>query len=103
MSDFKIDAKKHFNKIALASTVGLAIGFFLLEDLAKREKMPLGQTFYILTGCSLIAVSGIILIIVIKKRFFPKKRKRRKSSRPVFLKDVEKNSSQQNASNPQKK
>lgn len=103
MSDFKIDSKKHFNKIAISATVGLAAGFFLLEDLAKREKMPLGQTFYILTGCTLIAVSAIILLVLIKKRFFPKKRKRRKSSRPVFLKDVEKSSSQQKASNPNNK
>lgn len=103
MSDFKIDTKKHFNKIAIAAVVGLAIGIFLLEDLAKREKMPLGQTFYILTGCALIAVSGIILLAILKKRFFPKKKKRRKSSRPVFLKDVEKNNSQQKTTPPQKK
>jgi len=82
--------KKHFGKFMIGSIIGLAIGFYILEEVATWEELPLGQVFYIVLGCVLIAVSGIFMIAAIKVRFFPKKRKRRRS-KPIFLEDERKN------------
>ena len=79
------------NKVLTTSAiciVVLAIGYFMVENLSKREKPPLGMTFNIIVGFLLIFVAGIILAITLKTYFFPKKKK--KQSRPVFL-DDEKN------------
>ena len=86
MSVFKIDIKKYYFRIMVFSTIGLAVGFYVLEEMATWEKIPLGQVFYIILGCFLIAVSGIFITMAIKLRFFPKKRKK-KGSRPIFLED----------------
>ena len=85
----RFDIKKHFASLLISSIVGLAAGYYVLEVMATWEKMPLGQVFYIIVGCVLIAVSGIALIIAIKLKFFPKKR-RKKGSKPVFLEDQKK-------------
>jgi hypothetical protein len=85
----RFDIKKHFPKILIGSIIGLAIGYFVLEEMASWEEMPLGQVFYIVLGCVLIAISGIALFVGTKLRFFPKKRKS-KRSKPVFLEDQEK-------------
>lgn len=63
--------------------VVLAIGLFMVENLSKREKPPLGMTFNIIVGFLLMFVAGIIMAITLKTYFFPKKKK--KKSRPVFL------------------
>lgn len=75
-------------KLMLAAFAGLVIGYYLLEHVAPIEEVPLGQTFYIITGCIAIAVSAIVMFYALKNRYFPKKKKR-KGSRPVFLKDSE--------------
>ena len=82
------EAKDRYLKIMLAAFAGLVIGYYLLEHVATWEKVPPGQTFYIILGCIVIAVSGIVMFFALKNRYFPKKKKR-KSSRPVFLKDTE--------------
>ncbi len=73
----------------IGSIIGLAAGFYLLDEVATWEKVPLGQVFYIVLGCVLITVSGILIFSAIKVRFFPKKRKRR-HSKPIFLEDERK-------------
>jgi len=93
------DIKKHFSKVFLASLAGLAIGFYLLEEVSSWEDVPLGQVFYIVIGCVFIAVSAIFLIAAIKVRFFPKKRKR-KGSRPVFLDEEKRKKRNPNQQNP---
>lgn len=61
----------------------LGIGYFMVENLSKRESPPLGQVFNVIVGFLLISVGAIILAISVKDYFFPKKKK--KKSRPVFL------------------
>lgn len=82
----RTDIKKHFTKIFIGALLGLAAGYFVLEEMATWENMPLGQVFYIVLGCVLIAISGVALFIAIKLRFVRKKRKR-KRSKPIFLDD----------------
>ncbi|MFC6876846.1 hypothetical protein [Flavobacterium myungsuense] len=48
------------------------------------ENPFLGNTFHIILGCILMAVSTLIIVITVKKEFFPKKRKR---TNHVFLDD----------------
>lgn len=50
------------------------------------EKPPLGATFNIIIGCTLMAVSGLVGVITIKKQYFPKKKKRTKH---VFLDETD--------------
>ena len=83
------DAKDRYLKIMLAAFAGLIIGYYLLEYVATWEKVAMGQTFYIIVGCIIIAVSAIVMFFAVKNRYFPKKRKK-KGSRPVFLKDSDK-------------
>ena len=70
----------------------LGLGYYTLENLSAREKVFLGNTFYIILGCVLIAVPGLVVIVTLRNYFFPKK-KRRSRSKPVFLneEDVKKN------------
>ncbi|RZJ30993.1 MAG: hypothetical protein EOO48_03445 [Flavobacterium sp.] len=86
------DSKDKYLKIMLAAFAGVVVGYYLLEHIAPIERVPLGQTFYIIAGCILIAASAIVMFFAIKSRYFPKKKKR-KSSRPVFLKDGERKKS----------
>jgi len=58
---------------------------------ATWEKPYFGQTFYIVSGCALIAVFSILILITLQKKIFPKKSRKIRSSRRVFLKDVPKN------------
>jgi putative Mn2+ efflux pump MntP len=89
MSALKIHIKKFFVRTMILSVIGLAAGYYLLEEVASWEKVPLGQVFYIIIGCVMIAISGIFICIAIKLRFFPKRRKR-KGSKPIFLEDENK-------------
>lgn len=72
----------------LGGFAGLIVGYYVLEYIAPIEKIILGQTFYIISGCIIIAVSGIFMFLAFKERYFPKKKKR-KGSPPVFLKDTD--------------
>ena len=72
------------NKIIFFSIVSIGVGYYILEYVAALEKPPLGATFNILLGCSIIAVAGLILFLTVKKQYFPKKRKR---SHHIFLED----------------
>lgn len=72
------------NKIIFFSIVSIGVGYYILDYVAALEKPPLGATFNILLGCSIIAVAGLILFLTVKKQYFPKKRKR---SHHIFLED----------------
>jgi predicted membrane protein len=89
MSALRIDIKKFFSRIMIFSIIGLAVGYYVLEEVASWEKVPMGQVFYIILGCVMIAISGLFICIAIKLRFFPKKRKK-KGSKPIFLEDEHK-------------
>lgn len=60
------------------------IGYYILNDVSTWYEVPLGATFHIVLGCSLVAISSIYAIYTIKKLYFTKRSKRTK---PIYLKD----------------
>jgi len=84
--------KKRNNTTILVSFFAFFIGYYLLTYVSSAEKPPLGATFNIVLGCSIMAVSAIVLVNTIKKVFFPKKRSRTKH---VFLHEIDFNKSQE--------
>ena len=71
-------------KIILICIVFFILGYYLLNHVSVMENPFLGNTFHIILGCILMAVSTLIIVITVKKEFFPKKRKR---TNHVFLDD----------------
>ncbi len=78
---------KSFLGIALC-VVAFLLGQVLLEVVSKLEDPPLGNTFYIILGCTLMVGSllGIYFIIQHLRRL-RRKKLRRKKSNIVFLDD----------------
>ena len=83
----KLDKINQTLKITIICVVVFAVGYYVLNHISNRERPPLGNTFHIITGCVLMAVSALVLVITLKKYFFPKKRKK---SKHVFLEDESK-------------
>ncbi|WP_309641662.1 hypothetical protein [Flavobacterium sp.] len=81
----KRERKSRNNRIILFSIVAFWVGYYILNYVAALEKPPIGATFNIVLGCTIIAVSILILLYTIKKQYFPKKRKRTKH---IFLDDL---------------
>ncbi len=80
-------ARKKRNNIAiLVSVLGFLVGYYILNYVAAMEKPPLGATFNIVLGCTIMAVTTMVLIFLVKKQYFPKKRKRTKH---VFLDETD--------------
>lgn len=70
----------------------LLIGYYILNFVSTREVVPIkdifGNTFYILTGSVLMALSCCgILILISLIRNIDRKRRRRRGRKVVFLKD----------------
>jgi hypothetical protein len=63
-------------------------GYYILNHVSRMEKPFLGNTFHIIFGCTLMAISSLLFAYITKKQFFPKKRKRTKQ---IFLEDITKN------------
>jgi hypothetical protein len=78
--------KKRNIIIILVCIVAFLLGYYLLNYVAAMEKPPLGVTFNIVLGCTIMATTAIVCIYTIKKQFFPKKKKR---TRHVFLDDTD--------------
>ncbi|MBS7788140.1 hypothetical protein KIH23_12605 [Flavobacterium sp. CYK-55] len=76
------EKKKRNNNIILACFLSLFVGHYILNYVAAIEEPPLGATFNIVLGCTIIAVAGIIMLVTIKRQYFPKKRKKTKH---IFL------------------
>jgi uncharacterized protein YacL len=76
------EKKKRNNNIILACFLSLFVGHYILNYVAAIEEPPLGVTFNIVLGCTIIAVAGIIMFITIKSQYFPKKRNKTKH---IFL------------------
>lgn len=79
------EKQKKVIKITGISTAVLAVGCYLLFVVSRSFKPLLGNTFHILAGCILIAISSLVLAVTLKNHFFPKKK--RKRSNVVFLED----------------
>ena len=68
--------RKQTLKITIICIIVFIAGYYALNHISNREKPPLGNTFHIITGCGLMAISVLVLSVVLKKHFFPKKRKK---------------------------
>lgn len=83
-SSINREKKKISSVLILASLAVFALGYYILEVISRKFDIYLGNTFYVILGCSLMAVSGVFMIFIIKKTFFQKKKKKIKQ---VHLKD----------------
>ena len=54
------------------------LGFYLLNEVSTWFEVPLGNIFYVLVGCILMASSGVYIGYSIKVLYFSKKKKRTK-------------------------
>lgn len=86
-SSSRREKKKKSLLLVLVSLVVFAFGYYILDVVSRIYEIPLGNTFYVILGCSLMAMSGVFIIYTIKETFFIKKKKRIKQ---VFLKDIPK-------------
>lgn len=69
----------------LSCVLAIALGYYILNYVAALEKPPIGATFNIVLGCTIIAVSAIILLYTVKRQYFRKSKKR---TRHVFLDEL---------------
>ena len=80
-------ARKNRNNITiLVCIMAFLIGYYLLNYVASMEKPPLGASFNIVIGCTIMAITSIVFVYTVKKQYFAKKRKRTKH---VFLDDTD--------------
>ncbi len=70
--------------LILVSCFAFGIGYYILNEVSTWYEVPLGVTFHVILGCTLMAISGIYVIYTIKKVFFTKRSKRTKN---VYLED----------------
>jgi large-conductance mechanosensitive channel len=86
----KPEKQRCYIGIAICAVVFL-FGYYILNFISTREKVPLGNTLYILIGTTLMAISSIIIFLIIRHlNKLEKKLKKRRSSKIVFLKNLEK-------------
>lgn len=78
------EKKKKSLVLILVSLVVFCIGYYILDEVSTWFEIPLGNTFYVILGCSLMATSGVFIIYTIKETYFKKRKKRIKQ---VFLKE----------------
>jgi hypothetical protein len=72
------ERKKKKLLLILVSCFVFGIGYYLLNEVSTWFEVPLGVTFYVILGCSLMAISGIYIGYTINQLFFKKRRKRTK-------------------------
>jgi hypothetical protein len=60
------------------------LGYYFLNEVSTWFEVPLGITFHVIFGCTLMAISGIYIGYTLKQLFFTKKRKR---SKRIYLDD----------------
>jgi len=70
--------------LILVSCFVFGIGYYFLNEVSTWFEVPLGVTFHVILGCSLMAISGIYIGYTINQLYFTKKRKRTKR---VYLDD----------------
>jgi hypothetical protein len=83
----RIEKRNRSLVLIIISLVVFGIGYYILDEVSTWFEIPLGNTFYVILGCSLMAISGVFVIYTIKETFFKKKKKRIKQ---VFLNDYSK-------------
>ncbi len=83
MSSRRERRKKKFILIFISCIV-FGIGYLFLNVVSGIFEVPLGITFHVILGCTLMAISGIYIGYTIKQLYFTKKRKR---SKRIYLDD----------------
>ena len=78
------ERKKKKLLLILVSCFVFGIGYYILNEVSTWYEVPLGITFHVILGCTLMASSGIYVIYTIKTVFFTKRSKRTKH---IYLKD----------------
>ena len=76
------DKKKKKILFVFAACIIFGVGYYFLHVVSTKFEVPLGNTFHVILGCTLMAISGIYIIYTIKKLFFVKKKPRTKR---IFL------------------
>lgn len=90
---FMNSRKERVNKklwIIFANFFLFGIGYYLLNEISTWYEVPLGSTFYVILGCTLMASSAVYIVYSIKRVYFTKGKKK---SKQVFLKDQSKKQS----------
>jgi prolipoprotein diacylglyceryltransferase len=89
MRDLKTTAsisnkRKKKKKYILICVFIFLIGYYLLYEVSTWFEVPLGNIFYVLVGCLLMASAGVYIGYAIKVLYFSKKKKKTKH---FFLKN----------------
>ena len=77
--------------LILVSCFVFGIGYYILNEVSTWFEVPLGITFYVILGCTLMASSAIYIGYTIKQLYFTKKSKRTKR---IYLDDTSKDKPQ---------
>lgn len=67
------------------SSIIFGIGYYFLNEVSTWFEVPLGVTFHVIFGCTLMSISGIYIGYSIKKMYFTKRKKR---SKRIYLEDT---------------
>jgi hypothetical protein len=79
------ERKKKKLILVFVSCFVFGIGYYFLNEISTWFEVPLGVTFHVIFGCTLMAISGIYIVYTLKQLFFTKKRKRTKR---IYLDDT---------------
>ncbi|SHG09927.1 hypothetical protein SAMN05443549_10241 [Flavobacterium fluvii] len=64
--------------LVVVSCFLFGIGYYFLNEVSTWFEVPLGVTFHVIFGCTLMASSGIYIVYTIKRLYFTKRAKRTK-------------------------
>lgn len=84
-SSSRKERKKKKLLLVFASFFVFGLGYYTLDEVSTWYDIPLGNSFYVILGCTLMAVSGIYIVYTIKQLYFSKKRTRTKR---IYLDDT---------------
>ncbi len=87
MSSSRERRKRKKRKLILmfVGCIVFGIGYYFLNVVSGIFQVPLGLTFHVIFGCTLMAVSGIYIGYTIKQLFFTK---RKKPTARIYLEDT---------------
>ena len=58
----KTERRKKRRKLIILSCFAFDIGFYLLDEVTTWFELTLGNIFYVIVGCTLMAVSAVYII-----------------------------------------
>ncbi len=80
----RTERKKKKLLLVLVSCFLFGIGYYILNEVSTWHEVPLGITFHVILGCTLMASSGIYIVYTIKRLYFTKRSIRTKH---IYLDD----------------